>query len=688
VTTVSSIGSYRPADIRNIVLAGHTGSGKTTLAEAILHRCGQITRMGSVDQATTVSDYEPEARAHKVSTSATLLFANHDGREINLIDTPGSPELVGQALAAFTAVETAVIVVNALAGIELGTRRLFHAAGELGLARMIVVNKIDLAAEHLPKLVAELRDTLGPELHCINLPTAGCADVIDCFDQEAGDADFGSVADVHREMLESTIEVDDAALERYLSGEPIDAPTLRPLFVEAMNRGRVVPILFTSSVREIGIDDLLHILVEEAPSPATARPKRLKRGDELVDIPCDADAPLLAQVFKVQTDPYLGKLAMLRILQGKLDGATPFVCADEKKPHRAGHVLKVEGRDHPEMDSVAYAGDVVAVAKIEEIHVDQILHAPGTPNHYAPVRPRYPQPMYSLAIAPANRNDEVKLSAAIAQLCEEDPTLSAGHDPATHELVLSGMGEIHLKIAMEKLENRFRVQVTSKPPRIAYRETITNAAEGHYRHKKQTGGAGQFGEVFLRIEPLPRGSGFEFVDDVYGGAIPHQFIPAVQKGIEDALATGPLAGFPVQDVRVVLHDGKAHSVDSKEVAFRTAGKFAFRDAFEKARPMLLEPVVSLEIIAPERSVGDVTADLKTRRGRVVGVDLERAGGMAVIHAQAPLAELGSYSGQLRGMSNGQASFVMEPSHYDYAPPTVQKKVIAQQQRPGEEEASE
>jgi len=682
---VSPIGSYRPADIRNIVLAGHTGSGKTTLAEAILHRCGQITRMGSVDAETTISDFEPEARAHKVSTSSTLMFATHEGREINLIDTPGSPELVGQTLAAFPAVETAVIVVNALAGIELGTRRLFHAAGELGLARMIVVNKIDLAPEQLPQLVADLREGLGPELHCINLPTGGASDVIDCFDHEAGEADFGSVADVHREMLETTIEVDDAALERYLSGEALDPAMLRRLFVESMNLGHVVPILFTSSVREVGIDDLVHILVEEAPSPATGRPKRLRRGDEAIEISCDADAQLLAQVFKVQTDPYLGKLAMLRILQGRLDGTTPFICADEKKPHRAGHVLKVEGRDHPEMESVAYAGDLVAVAKIEEIHVDQILRAPGSSNDYHPVRPRYPQPMFSLAVTPANRNDEVKLSAAIAQLCEEDPTLSSQYDPQTHELVISGLGELHLRIAMEKLENRFRVPVVSKPPRIAYRETITTVAEGHYRHKKQTGGAGQFGEVFLRVEPLARGSGFEFVDDVYGGAIPHQFIPAVEKGIEDAMATGPLAGYPVQDVRVVLHDGKAHSVDSKEVAFRTAGKFAFRDAFEKARPVLLEPVVALEIVAPERSVGDVTADLKTRRGRVVGVDLQRAGGMAVIHAQAPLAELGQYSGQLRGMSNGQASFVMEPSHYDYAPTTVQKKVVAQHQEPEPEE---
>ena len=674
--SANAIGSFRPADIRNIVLVGHTGAGKTTLAEAILHRCGAITRMGSVEAATTISDHDPESRAHKISTGSTLLFAMHEGREINLIDTPGAPELFGQALAALPAVETAVIVVNAASGIELGTRRLFHAAGELGLARMIVVNKIDLAMDSLPALVEELRDTFGPEVHCINLPTGGGADVIDCFDHEAGEADFGSVADVHREMLESTIEIDDAAVERYLAGEQIDLASLRRYFIESMNQGHVVPVLFTSAPREVGIDDLLHILVEEAPSPENARPRRVRKGGELIEVPCDPDQPLLAQVFKVTTDPYLGKLGMLRILQGRLDASTQFVCASEKKPHRAGHVLKVEGRDHPEMESVAYAGDIVALAKVEDIHVDQILRAPGSSNDYEVIRPRYPQPMYSLAVMPENKNDEVKLSAALTQLCEEDPTLSQHFDPQTHELVISGLGELHLRIAMEKLENRFRVPVTSKQPRISYRETITAAAEGHYRHKKQTGGAGQFGEVFLRIEPLPRGAGFEFVNDVFGGAIPHQFISSVEKGIHDAMVQGPLAGYQVQDVRVVLTDGKSHSVDSKDIAFRTAGKFAFRDAFEKARGVLLEPVVALEITVPESSVGDITADLKTRRGRVVGVDLARAGGMALIQAQAPLSELSQYSGQLRGLTAGQASFVMEPSHYDYVPPTVQKKIIA------------
>jgi elongation factor G len=677
--------SFHPDQIRNVVLLGHAGAGKTTLAEAMLHRCGAITRMGSVEAATTVSDFEPEARAHGLSTASTLLFATHDGCELNVIDTPGSPEFIGQALAALPAVEIALIVVNATAGLELGTRRLYQAAGEAGLARMIVVNKIDLAPGTLPALVADLREALGRGLHCINLPCGAGADVIDCFDHEAGAADFGSVADEHRAMLESTVEIDDAALERYLGGETIDLAHLRRCFVEAMNRGHVVPILFTAAKDEVGIDDLLHILVEEAPSPASARPRRLRRGEDIVDIPCDPDAPLLAHVFKVTTDPYLGKLAMLRILQGRIDASTQFLCGDEKKPQKAGHVLKVEGRDHPELESMAFAGDLVALAKVEDIHTGQILHGPGTPNLYRPLVPRYPQPMYSLAIEPKNKNDEVKLSAALARLTEEDPTLQSGHDPQTRELVVSGLGELHLRVALEKLENRFHVALTAKQPKIAYRETITARAEGHYRHKKQTGGAGQFGEVFVRIEPLPRGAGAEFANETYGGSIPHQFIPSCEKGFHDGLESGLLAGYPVHDVRFVVYDGKSHPVDSKDVAFRTAAKFAFRDAFNKARPVLLEPIATLDITTPERFVGDVTADLKVRRGRVIGVDAVPATGFTVIHAQAPLAELGQYSGQLRSLTGGAGSFVMEPSHYDYVPEVVQRKLMAGHVRPRDEE---
>jgi len=676
---MAGVGSYKPGDIRNIVLLGHGGAGKTTLAEAMLHRCGMTARMGSVEEANTQSDFEPEARQHKHSTSSTLLFASRQGKELNFIDTPGYPDFIGQALAALPAVETAVIVVNAQAGIETNTRRLYHAAGEMGLARMIVINKIDVNRDGLEELVEQLKGSFGPALHCINLPKSYGRDVIDCFDVEAGSSDFGEVREIHREMVESVVEMDDDDMAKYLAGEPIEMAELRRCFVKAMNAGHVVPILFTAAKTEVGVDDLLHILVEEGPSPTTGRSKRLRRAGmeegEVVEIACDENKPLLAHVFKVTTDPYVGKLAMLRILQGKMDGNTQFVCGTEKKAHKTGHILKVEGRDHPEMTTVAYAGDLVALAKVEDIHVDQILHEPMSQELWVPVLPKYPVPMFSLAIEPKSRGDEVKISGALHKLAEEDPTFAVSHDGQTHEMVIHGVGDLHLRVMLEKMKNRFNLDVTTRVPKIAYRETITTKAEGHYRHKKQTGGAGQFGEVYLRVEPLERGQGFEFVNEIFGGAIPGQYVPSVEKGVHDALANGAVAGFPMQDVRVIVYDGKYHPVDSKDIAFRTAGKFAFKDAIAKARPVLLEPVVNMEISTPERYMGDITGDLNGRRGRVIGVDA-MPGGTAVIRAAAPLSELGSYNGQLRSVTSGQGSFVMEMSHYDVVPPQVQAKVMA------------
>jgi elongation factor G len=670
------VASFRPADIRNIALIGRAGSGKTSLAEAILHRCGAITRLGSVDAATTTSDFEPEAKAHHHSISATMLFATHAGREINIIDTPGHPDFIGHALAALPAVETAVLVIDAASPIDLPVRRLFAAAGEQGLARMVVVNKIDLAPGKLPAVVESLRANLGPNLHCINLPRKAGADVVDCFDQAAGESDFASVAEVHQEMLESSVEIDDALLERYLGGEAIDLPELRKCFVEAMCRGHVVPVLFTAAITEVGVDDLLHILAEEGPSPLNGRPKRLKRGDETIEVACDANAPLIAHVWKIANDPYSGKLAMVRILQGTLDSTTPFVAASDRKPRKAGQILKIEGRDHPEVEGgVAYAGDLIGLARIEELHVDQLLHAPGVAEDLAAIKPRYPAPVLTLALETHSKNDDVKIGAALQRLCEEDPTLHAGQDRLIRDYVISGQGELHIKVALEKLKNRFGVSVTTRAPRISYRETVTAPAEGHYRLKKQTGGSGQFAEVFLRVEPRGRGEGFEFVNDVFGGAIPHQFVGSVERGIMDALEVGALSGSPVQDVRVVVTDGKAHSVDSKDIAFRTAGKLAARDAFARARPVLLEPIVNLEITVPEAYTGTVTGDLKNMRGRVLGFDT-LPGNVTLIHAQAPLAEVGNYVGQLRGNTAGQGSFAMEISHYDAAPQQVQQKVTA------------
>ena len=598
--------SFRPEDIRNIVLLGHSGAGKTSLTEAMLLHTGVITRLGSVENESTTSDHEPEAKTHHHSTSSSILFTTHERVEINLIDTPGHPEFVGSALAALPAVETALIVVNAANGVEFNTRRLFHAAGEAGLARMVVVNKLDLAPPRLANLLTELSTALGTRLLPINLPTVGLDDVVDCFEQEVGVVAFGSVKDAHRALVEAVVEGDDVQLEKYLSGEALTVDSLRATFVRAMKLGQVVPVLFTSAKTGVGVADLLHVVVKEAPSPLTGRTRRLLWNGELVEIACDPDAPLLAHVFKVSADPHLGQVAMLRVLQGSIGSITPFVSPSDQKTRKAGHLMKIEGREHPELESVAWAGDLVALGRIEDLHVDQVLHAPEVKDVLVMPRPKYPTPMLSLAVSNKSKADDVKVGQALARLAEEDPTFSFTHDPVTHELVLSGLGDEHLKVMLERLAHRSRVAVVSKAPTIPYRETVGMIAEGHYRHRKQTGGAGQFAEVFLRVEPLPRGSGFEFKSEVFGGAIPGQFLPSVEKGVHDALERGVLAGFPVWDVRVVVTDGKTHAVDSKDIAFRTAAKWAVRDALPRARPALLEPVVNLEVTAPEEYMGAVT----------------------------------------------------------------------------------
>lgn len=455
--------AYHPEDIRNIALVGHEGVGKTTLAEALLMHTGAIHRMGTVNEATTVGDFEPEARSHRQSTQASLLFGTWEGKEINIIDTPGHAELIGQALAVLPAVETAVIVVDATLGVQDNTLRLFEAAGELGLARMVVVNRIDRAVANLPALVESLKSELGAHLHCINLPTRSGSDVIDCFDHEAGHADFGKVADVHRELLESSIEVDDAEVERYFAGERIDLVALRRCFVKAMTQGQVIPVLFTAARTGVGIDDLLHILAAEGPSPANARPRRLVRGADVVEVACDPAAPFLAHVFKVTTDPRLGRLAMLRILQGTLDAATTFVTASDRKPRKAGQVLKVEGRDRPEVGVVAYAGDIVALGRIEDLHVDQVIHAPTVTEDFVPLRPRYPAHTLTWSVEAADRKDVGKLGGALAELVEEDPTLWVEPDPKTHGHLVRGLGELHLRLVIERLMSRYGIEASGQP---------------------------------------------------------------------------------------------------------------------------------------------------------------------------------------------------------------------------------
>jgi elongation factor G len=686
--------SYTTADIRNVLLVGHGGSGKTTLADALLFESKAVTRRGSVTDGSSFSDFEKEEREHKHSIYSALLHLDHLGKRINLIDTPGSPDLIGHAIACLPAVETVAVVVNATSGIEVVCRRMMEYAKDGNLPRAIIVNKCDAPELDLQTLVSNIQATFGPECLPVNLPSGGGKAVVECLLNNSGQSDFGDVRAAHSAILDQVVEIDEGLMEKYLGGEEPNYEALHDPFERAMDEAHVVPILFTDAKAGVGVPELLDFIARWFPSPleGNLRPFLSYRGgdrpgqpQEEVPFPYwnDPAKPLLAHVFKVTTDPFVGKLAVFRVHQGRVTGQSQVYIGSGKKPVKLGHVFQLQGKEHKEVGEVV-AGDVGAVAKIEEIHTNDVLHDDHALDsvHLRPLT--FPTPMYGLAITPKARGDEQKLSAMLGKIAEEDPTFKWQTDRQTHEVVINGIGELHLRLVLEKLSNR-GLHVDTKPPKIAYRETIQLGAEGHHRHKKQTGGAGQFGEVFLRAEPLPEdsphrkangGAGLEIVNEVFGGTIPGQFIPAVEKGIHDLMDAGVIAGYPLQDIRVAITDGKHHPVDSKEVAFRTAGKYAFKDAVLKGKPVLLEPVVSMEVTVPEDKMGSITGDLSGKRGRIQGQDF-LGGGMAVVKAQAPLAEVMQYQSQLKSVTGGQGSFAMEFSHYEPVPPQVQQQIAGQ-----------
>ncbi len=687
--------TYTTADLRNVLLCGHGGSGKTSLIDALLYESKTVGHKGSPVTGNSNSDFEKEEKEHKHSIYASILHADHKGKRINLIDSPGSPDLIGAAIGCLAAVETVAIVVNAASGIEVVTRRMWEAAKNQNLPRAIIINKIDSPEVNLEAMVKSIRDTFGPECLPINLPAGGGKKVVECLLNTEGDSDFDTVKRCHAAMLDSIVEMDENLMEKYLGGEEPDYAALHAPFEKAMDEGHVVPILFTDAKSGVGVAELLDAIAQHFPSPEEGNPEPFMIGEgeneKSFNYINDIRGPLLAHVFKVTTDPFVGKLAIFRVHQGKVTGQSQVFIGHNKKPIKLGHVFHLQGKDHKEAPEII-AGDIGAVAKIEDIHTNDVLHDDHALDSVHLRALAFPTPMYGLAITPKARGDEQKLSGLLSKIAEEDQTFKWHTDRQTHEVVINGLGELHLRLILEKLKNR-GLQVDTKPPKIAYRETIQLKADGHHRHKKQTGGAGQFGEVFLRVEPLPEdsphrkdngGAGIEIVNEVFGGTIPGQFIPAVEKGIHDLLDQGVVAGYPLQDVLVAITDGKHHPVDSKEVAFRTAGKYAFRDAVLKAKPVLLEPIVNMEVTVPEDKMGTITGDLSGKRGRIQGTDI-LPGGMALVKAQAPLSEVMQYQSQLKSVTGGQGSFAMELSHYDPVPPQVQQQIAAQYKPKAEEE---
>lgn len=667
-------------DIRNIALVGHAGAGKTLLAEALLYGAGSIRAKGSLTRGTTVCDHDPQARRLLHSVDATLCWFETGGAHVNLVDTPGYPDFIGRTLPVLEAVETAAVVTSAVAGVEAVTQRMMDFARDRGLCRVVVINKIDARDADVEATLEEIREQFGRECLPVNLPAAGGTRVIDCFFHNEGEAtDFSSVKQAHTEIIDQVVEVDEELMALYLEqGEELAPAQLHDPFEKALREGHLVPVCFVSAETGAGIPELLEVMARLMPNPAEGNPPPFMRGagDEAVRatvIP-DPGRHAIAHVFKVIMDPFVGKLGLFRVHQGTIRSGAPLLVGDGRKPVKIAHLFRMQGKEHNEIPQ-AVPGDICAVAKLDELHFDAVLHDSHDEDHFHLKSISFPPAMLGVAIEPERRGDEHKLAEALHKLAAEDPCVRVVHNTSVNETVLYGMGDLHLRVMTERMSERYGVAVTTRPPRIPYRETITRPAEGHHRHKKQTGGAGQFGEVYLRVEPLVRGSGFEFVDDVVGGAIPNQFIPAVEKGIRTALAEGAVAGFPLQDIRVSVYDGKYHSVDSKEVAFVSAGRKAFLDAVQKAAPAVLEPIVHVEINAPGTVMGDITADLATRRARIDGNEA-RARGRIVVSAYVPLAEVTDYQNRLKALTGGEGSFTLQLSHYDPVPPRKQQELAS------------
>ncbi|HEY1069223.1 MAG TPA: elongation factor G [Thermomonas sp.] len=670
--------SYSTPQIRNVALAGHPGAGKTTLFEALLHAGGALQTAGTVERGSTVSDFDPIEKERGHSLDAAIASLDRPGLHLNLLDTPGYPDFRGPALAALAAVETVAVVVDADAGIAHGTRRMMAYARERDLCRMLVVNKIDHAGADLGALVEALRAEFGPEVLPLNLPADGGTRVVDCFGAPSGDSDLGPVADWHQKILDQVVEINESVMDHYLDlGEGgLSGRELHDAFEQCLREGHLVPVCFVSARAGTGVAALLDVAERWLPHPGEANPPPFLKGTGAEAAPIEAvpdpAAHVIADVFKIINDPFVGKLGIFRVYQGTVRKDAQLFVDDGRKPFKVAHLFRLHGKDHVEV-AQAIPGDIAAVAKIEELHFDAVLHDSHDEDHIHLAPLPFPRPMFGLAVEPASKGQEQKLATALHKLAEEDPAFAVEHNGETNETVVRGLSDLHLRVMLRRLKERFGVEVTTHPPRIAYRETVGAAAEGHHRHKKQTGGAGQFGEVFLRIEPLPRGTGFEFVDEVKGGTIPGQFLPAVEKGVRQVLAGGAVAGYPMQDIRVVVYDGKHHPVDSKEVAFVAAGKRAFLDAIAKAQPQVLEPIVELEVSAPEQHMGDISGGLAAKRARISGTDSLR-GGEIVVRAQVPLSELEGYAAELKSATAGRGRYALDFSHYEPVPAQVQKRL--------------
>jgi elongation factor G len=679
---------YDAASLRNVAIVGHGGCGKTQLVSTLLFAAGAVNRIGRVDDGTTVTDFDEEEIARKHTLSSSLAHAEWQKAKINFIDTPGFANFLSDARSALRVVEAAVVVVDAVAGVEVQTEKLWTEAAALGLPRLVVLNRLDRERASLDRALESLRRDCAREIIPVQLPLGeekafiGVVDLVKMkaqtfsADGKMTEADIPSALvdtaqHAREQLIEMVAEADEQLMETFFAEGTLTQEQLVGGLRSATMAGKLYPLLCTSALHATGMQPLLDAIVNYAPSPAEREFRTVGKDGVETTTKASDTSPYAAFVWKTIADPFAGRITMLRIVSGTVKSDATVNNATREAPERLGHLLALQGKTQTHVTEPK-AGDLGAVAKLKDTHTNDVLADKNTAVRVAPIT--FPEPVLSYAIEPKSRGDEDKISSAMHRLEEEDPSIKYARDPQTHELLLAGQGQLHIEVTVAKLKRRFGVEVNLKPPRIPYRETITASTEAHGRHKKQTGGHGQFGDCKIRVEPLPRGSDFQFEDDIFGGAIPRQYVPAVEKGIQESRMRGYLAGYPMVDFKATVFDGSYHAVDSNELSFKMAGSLAFKDAMTRARPTILEPVMKVEVYTPSDFAGDLMGDLNGRRGRIAGMDTR--GTMTVIRAQVPMSEMLTYEQHLTSATGGRGSYHMEYSHYEEVPHMQQAKIIA------------
>ncbi len=671
--------SFQPKDIRNVILLGHSGCGKTSLAEALLLNAGAVAKMGRIMDGTTVSDYNEDEKEKKHSSSTSLISFPYKSKKINVIDIPGYTDFVGEMIGSLRSADACIVVVNATGGIEIGTERAFRLAKEDGVPCFFFINMLDKEHSNYDKCFDDINNKFRKHCVPVDYPIgkeSSFKDVASVITQKGAesldDAEKSHFKALGDSLTETVAETDDALLEKYLDKGELSAEEITEALKKGLNTGDVSPILCGSATRNIGVKELLDFIIDYLPSPADrakAEVTKPESGDK-ISLDADPNKPFAALVFKTLSDPFMGQISMFKVFSGKLQSNGGFYNVNKGSREKIGQVFTMMGKNQVSME-LAQAGDIACVAKLKDTKTGDSITDDKNMVKFDEIK--FPEPAVSFSLKPKTRADEDRISNAIHKIMAEDPTFRVTRDEQTKEMIVSGMGDMHISMMINRMKMRYGVQVELGTPKVAYKETILGKGDAQYRHKKQTGGAGQFAEVWMRIEPLQRGEGFQFVDEVVGGAIPRQFVVSCEKGIRSALDSGSLAGFPVVDVKAIVYDGKTHPVDSKDIAFQTAARHAFKESMLKAKPVILEPIMDVDVTVPDEVMGDITGSLNSRRGRIMG--MEPGDGSQTVKAKMPLEEMYKYVNELKSITGGRGTYTMSFSHYEVVPSNLAQIII-------------